>query len=55
MWSGGEPIDLKVQIPSDSVWERLSSADRINNSGVIAGWGKIDGSIRGFIMIPNSQ
>jgi hypothetical protein len=54
LWTRGERIDLTGQIPSDSGWERLSGAWRINNSNVIAGSGSFDVSTRGFIMIPNS-
>ena len=52
LWKDGERIDLATQIPDDSGWERLSSAWRINNDGVIGGAGVFDVYHRGFIMIP---
>ena len=39
----------------DSGWERLSTAWRINNGGIIGGAGVFDVDHRGFIMIPNRE
>jgi uncharacterized membrane protein len=55
LWRDGQRIDLATQIPDDSGWERLSSAQRINNHGVIGGLGVFDVYYRGFIMIPNEN
>lgn len=52
LWKSGDEVDLNSQIPVDSGWSRLTWANRINNSGVIAGWGSYDVTMRGFLMIP---
>jgi probable HAF family extracellular repeat protein len=44
-------LDLNTQIPSDSGWT-LNSANGINNSGQIAGFGTIGGETHAFLLTP---
>jgi uncharacterized membrane protein len=54
LWHGSELIDLEKEIDSQSDWDALWSANVINHSGVIAGWGRFDVENRGYLLIPNN-
>jgi len=51
LYSNGVTIDLNTLIPSNSGWT-LTSATAINNSGQIAGNGRINGEIHAFRLDP---
>lgn len=53
LWKNGNPVDLNTQIDPDSGWGRLWAAERINDPGIIAGFGRFDVEWRGFLLIPN--
>ncbi len=53
LWKDGDVIDLSKQIPGSSGWGRLKWAYRINDAGIIAGWGEYDVNERGFLLIPS--
>jgi probable HAF family extracellular repeat protein len=53
LWKNGDVIDLEKQISRNAGWGRLWWANRVNNGGVIAGWGSYDVQSRGFLLIPN--
>ena len=55
LWQDGEPTDLLQRVSNGSNWDRLSSAWAINNAGIIAGGGYLDGEGNGFLLIPNSN
>jgi hypothetical protein len=55
IWENGEVSLLQDKV-RDKAWGNLSYANAINNAGVVGGRGSyvVDGSTRGFIMIPSS-
>jgi hypothetical protein len=54
LWRGGKGYALEKEIGKDTGWDRLWRAERINNGGVITGYGRYDVQNRGFILVPNS-
>lgn len=52
MWQAGQIVDLNILLPPESEWERLISADGINDHGWIAGTGLIAGEKRAFLLKP---
>jgi probable HAF family extracellular repeat protein len=50
-FDGSIAIDLNTLIPAGSGWT-LQFAQSINDSGVIVGWGRLNGQTRGFILEP---
>ena len=54
IWENGEVSLLQDKV-RDKAWGNLSYANAINNAGVVGGRGSytVDGSTRGFIMIPS--
>lgn len=52
LWRGSELVVLETEIERDSGWDQLSAATVINSSGIIAGYGRYDVEIRGFLLIP---
>lgn len=53
IYTGGEMIDLNSLLVAGHGWEYLSAANAINSHGQIAGYGKISGQFRGFLVTPN--
>jgi uncharacterized membrane protein len=53
IWIGGAPVDLNSITPDESGWQ-LQMAVGINDDGVIAGWGDLDGERRAFLLVPAS-
>ena len=55
LWKDGEMINLEKDrmIDGDGGWDRLWSANVINDAGIIAGIGRFDVESRGFLLIPN--
>jgi hypothetical protein len=54
LWrADGTTVDLETLIGSQSGWDQLWGANRINNSGVMAGFGRFGDRDLGFIMTPN--
>jgi hypothetical protein len=53
LWKDGDVIDLETQIDRKSGWDQLWAASVINDTGVIAGYGRFDVERRGFLLIPN--
>jgi uncharacterized membrane protein len=53
IWIAGAPIDLNDITPNESGWQ-LQMAVGINDDGVIAGWGDLDGERRAFLLAPAS-
>jgi probable HAF family extracellular repeat protein len=51
LWSEGEIHDLNHCIPEGTGWELMSMA-AINDSGVIVGTGRFNGTERGFMLVP---
>jgi probable HAF family extracellular repeat protein len=51
LYSNGGMLDLNSLLSPDSGWE-LSSANEINDSGQIVGWGKRNGNVHAFLMTP---
>jgi len=51
IWIGGSPTDLNEITPQDAGW-LLQMAVGINDDGVIAGWGDLDGERRAFLLVP---
>ncbi|HOJ72936.1 MAG TPA: thrombospondin type 3 repeat-containing protein [Phycisphaerae bacterium] len=53
IYTGGELVNLNGLLVPNHGWEYLTSANAVNNSGQIAGYGKINGQFRGFLLTPN--
>lgn len=51
LWQNGQVIDLNTLIPPGAGWELTQAVD-INNQGWIIGNGNLNGSPRGFVLIP---
>jgi probable HAF family extracellular repeat protein len=51
LWQNGTLLDLNTLVPADSGWV-LQSAQGINDSGQIVGWGYHNGATRTFILTP---
>lgn len=55
LWRDGEMIELNSWLAPGSEWERLESANAINNAGWIAGSGTADGRQQGFLLRPGTS
>jgi probable HAF family extracellular repeat protein len=53
LWENGEMWNLNDLIDPHSGWELLS-AEAINSSGVIVGYGRFEGQTRSFLLMPRS-
>lgn len=51
IWIGGTAIDLNAIVPLDSGWQ-LQMAVGINDDGLIAGYGDLDGARHAFLLVP---
>jgi probable HAF family extracellular repeat protein len=51
IWINGEVVDLNEIIPQDLGWQ-LQVAIGINDDGLIAGWGDLDGVRHAFLLVP---
>jgi probable HAF family extracellular repeat protein len=51
LWENGTMYDLNDLVGADSGWELLV-AEGINARGAIAGYGRIDGQTRAFLLVP---
>ncbi|MCC6790130.1 MAG: DUF3466 family protein [Thermomicrobiales bacterium] len=51
IWINGEVVDLNEIIPQDLGWQ-LQVAVGINDDGLIAGWGDLDGVTHAFMLVP---
>jgi probable HAF family extracellular repeat protein len=51
LWQGGAPVDLNGLLPADSGWH-LVRANGINDAGQIAGAGRINGQVHGYLLTP---
>jgi probable HAF family extracellular repeat protein len=54
LWDGSTMLDLTNLVSNVSGWT-LESAVAINDAGQIAGWGTLNGSIRPFLLTPDTQ
>ncbi len=52
VFTGGKVRDLNDLLAPGHGWEYLAAAFAINNNGQIAGYGKIDGQFRAFLLTP---
>ena len=52
VYAGGALYDLNDLLVPDHGWDYLTTANAVNNSGQIAGYGRIDGQYRGFLLTP---
>ena len=52
VYSGGRLLNLNDLLVDAGAWEYLTAAFAVNGSGQIAGYGKIDGQFRGFLLTP---
>lgn len=52
LYTGGQLHDLNDVLPAGQGWEYLTAAYAVNSSGQIAGYGRINGQYRGFLMTP---
>lgn len=52
IYTGGKLLDLNSLLPANHGWEYLTSGTAINAYGQIAGYGKIGGLIRGYLLTP---
>lgn len=55
LWQNGMMTDLNSLLPSNSGWNRLTSANDINDIGQIVGTGQIGDQSRAFLMTPNTS
>ena len=53
LWKDGDAINLETQIDRDTGWDRIWSANVINDAGIIAGLGRFDVESRAFLLIPS--
>lgn len=49
LWQNGKMTDLNTLLPSGSPWV-LTSASAINDSGMVAGVGKYNGEVQGYLL-----
>jgi probable HAF family extracellular repeat protein len=54
LWQDGTMYDLNDLVEADSGWELLV-AEGINARGAIAGYGRIDGQTRAFLLVPTGR
>ncbi|UCE59897.1 MAG: hypothetical protein JSU63_20935 [Phycisphaerales bacterium] len=54
LYTGGNLYDLNDLLETEHSWEYLTVAFAINNVGQIAGYGRIDGQYRAFVLTPGS-
>ncbi|MFN3652236.1 MAG: CARDB domain-containing protein [Armatimonadota bacterium] len=47
----GEAVNLSTLLPQPSAW-RLVQVTGLSDTGRIAGWGRLNGSVRGFVLTP---
>lgn len=52
--TGGQLFNLNTMLSEKGDWEELSAAFAINNSGLITGYGRINGQYRGFLLTPTN-
>jgi len=52
VFTGGELYDLNDLLVPNHGWDYLTTANAVNNNGQIAGYGRIDGQYRGFLLTP---
>lgn len=52
VYTGGELHDLNDLLVADHGWDYLAKTNAVNNSGQIAGYGRIGNQYRGFLLTP---
>ena len=52
VFTGGELRDLNDLLVPDHGWDYLTTANAVNNNGQVAGYGRIGGQYRGFLLTP---
>jgi len=52
LYAGGELYDLNDLLVPDHGWDYLTTAEAVNNSGRIVGYGRVGGQYEGFLLIP---
>jgi len=50
-FADGRVIELATEVSDLGGW-KLKAATGVNNDGVIAGWGTLDGKLHGFMLVP---
>lgn len=51
LWEDGVLLDLNDLVPADSGWDLLA-AEAVSNNGLVTGYGRVEGEIHAFLLVP---